>query len=533
MPKSKHIRTCLAVCCVLGLALALAGCAPKKKEVDPFFETWKAMAEQSQGHTPQEVQRQEIEPEAEITPVEPERELPGMMVGSLDMRNANIVAVLRALGKIAGQSIMVSPKVEGLINVTVEQVPWDQIFKSILKTHGLTYEWEGDIIRVMTVSDMEEALHLDELRNRQALLTATIKIRYADAAKLQENLTSILTQDSEGKARGSVEVLEHTNSLVINAVRADLKKIREIIDASDKPTKQIRIKAFIVETSGDTARNLGVMWGGGYRRSGISGSRENLWVVPGGVNPTGDPLSGGAYTPLLGGGTLGLSNQGYFSNMAPDFGDSNRGGALALMLGRLGGNILEVQLAALQEDSKLNILSSPSITTLDNQTAVTENGEEVPYITIDEAGNTQVEWKEAVMRLEITPHLIDGENLKMNILVNKDEVDFTRAVSGNPLIIKKKTETTLVSRNGETIVISGLTRKRLSKDDAGIPGLQDVPGVGNLFKTTSRGEEMEEVLIFITPTVLDEWKPGEAQRPLEDIERDVKERQKEQSEDKG
>lgn len=533
MPKSDVFRARLAACLIVLLALALTGCSAKKDKPDPFFEKWKAMAEQSLGHTPTPAPVVMEETEDEAAPEVPERALPTVVVGSLDMRNANIVAVLRALGKIGGQSIMVSPKVEGLINVSVRELPWDQIFKSILKTHGLAYEWEGDIVRVMTSEDMEEALHMDELRNRQPLVTASVKIRYADAAKLRENLVGMLAKDAEGNPRGSVELLEHTNALVINAVAQDLKKMREIIETTDRPSKQIRIKAFIVETTGETARNLGVMWGGGYRRSGVGGSRENLWVTPGGVNPTGDPMTGGTYTPLLGGGNSGLSNQGFASNMYPDFGETNLGGSLALMFGSLGGNILEVQLAALQQDNKLHILSSPSITTLDNQAAVTENGEEVPYITYDEAGNAEVEWKEALMRLEITPHLIDAENLKMNILVNKDEVDFTRAVSGNPLIIKKRTETTLISRDGETIVISGLTRKRLTKDDYGIPGLQDVPGLGNLFKATNHSDTMEEVLIFITPTVLGEWRPGERQRTLEEIEQSIEEKQREQSEERG
>jgi type IV pilus assembly protein PilQ len=154
----------------LALALALGGCSNKTKpQDDPFFEKWRAMAEQSQGHTPTQQPLDVTEEQAaQTSEARPERDLPDMVVGSLDMRNANIVAVLRALGRIAGQSIMVSPKVEGLINVSVKDVPWSQVFRGIVRTHGLTYEWEGDILRVMTLADMEESVRLDELRNRQA-----------------------------------------------------------------------------------------------------------------------------------------------------------------------------------------------------------------------------------------------------------------------------------------------------------------------------------------------------------------------------
>ncbi len=531
--------SCRVLAPVLVLALALGGCAGKTSpQADPFFEKWQAMAKQSPGHTPTRQPLELEEERAQAAEAQAERDLPAMTVGSLDMRNANIVAVLRALGRIAGQSIMVSPKVEGLINVSVRDVPWSQVFRGIVRTHGLTYEWEGDILRVMTVADVEEAVRLDELRNRQALSSATVRIRYADAAKLRETLEKLLTTDSEGKPRGSVELVEHTNALVINAVPDDLRKMSQLIEATDNPSKQIRIKAFIVETTGETARNLGVMWGGAYKRASVGGNGDSLWLGPGGSGGTGDPISGAkgtnfGYTPTLNGGSAGLSNQGAFSNMLPDLGESGRGGSLALMFGTLGGNILEAQLAALQEDNKLNILSSPSITTLDNQTAVTENGEEVPFITLDEAGNAEVEWKEALMRLEITPHLIDAEHMRLNILVNKDEVDFTRSVQGNPLIIKKKTETALISRDGETIVISGLTRKRLSAEDAGIPGLQDVPGLGHLFKSTSKSNTLEEVLIFITPTVLGEWEPGFRQKTIEEIEQDLEKKREEEQAGEG
>ncbi|MBU1711626.1 MAG: type II and III secretion system protein, partial [Proteobacteria bacterium] len=131
-----------------------------------------------------------------------------------------------------------------------------------------------------------------------------------------------------------------------------------------------------------------------------------------------------------------------------------------------------------------------------------ENGERVPYVSIDKDGNQEVKFEDAVLRLEITPHVIDGLNLSMKILVNKDEVDTSRTVQGNPFIIKKQTETALIVRDGETIVISGLTKQRVSGGNSGIPWLKEIPALGWLFKGDSKGESMEEVLIFITPRIL-------------------------------
>jgi type IV pilus assembly protein PilQ len=234
---------------------------------------------------------------------------------------------------------------------------------------------------------------------------------------------------------------------------------------------------------------------------------HDLWLTPGGTagSTTVNPIAGG-YTPVL--GSTGISGQGFGVNFpVAQSAISAAGGvaSLGLMFGTLGGNILDLQLNALQSENKLNILSSPSITTLDNQKAFTENGARVPYSTLDTSvtpPTRTVKFEDAMLRLEITPHVIDGKNLMMKILVKKDEVDMTRNVEGNPFIIKKQTETSLIVQDGETIVISGLTKQQGSNSDSGIPGLKDIPALGWLFKGESKSESMEEVLIFITPKIL-------------------------------
>jgi len=258
-----------------------------------------------------------------------------------------------------------------------------------------------------------------------------------------------------------------------------------------------------VEATKDTARNLGVLWGGMYK-TGVDSS--NLWITPGGTTASGsapvDP-TGGKFTSSY--GSPGLSGQGFVFN-APSQAAVTGAGTLGLMFGTIGGSILEMQLNALQKEGKLNILSSPSITTLDNQIAFTENGEKVPYVT-EEVGSTgtitrSVKFEDVVLRLQIKPHVIDRKNLKMEIEVKKDEVDSSRNVGGNPYIIKKKTSTNLIVKDGETIVISGLTKQKQQDAEVGIPWLKDIPVLGWLFKSVGKSETMEEVLIFITPNIL-------------------------------
>jgi type IV pilus assembly protein PilQ len=542
---------------VLLSALLIFGCAANETvKKDSPFEKWATMAETSTGQSPaprdrstsiaQGLLKETGEAGEELKAI-PIRELP-MQPISLKMRQADVKAILRSLARVVDKNILVKNEIKGEMTVDFNNIPWNQAFNSILRTQGLTYLWEGDIIRVITLDDLEQDLKRKEqdlkrttqeqgVRQVAALLTVVVPIDYAKPKDLKDNLESFLTRTKEDKPRGSVRVDEYSNSLIISAIKEDILKMMSIIEKIDKPTPQIQIKANIVETTKETARQLGIQWGGMYaRRIGT----ENLYVNPGGssgsATPPGSALAGTytpTYPPAIGttgtgtGGTgtggSGISGQGFGVNF-PIAGAAlaAAGGAasLGLMIGNIGGNILDVQLQALQKDSKLNILSSPSITTRDNQMAFTENGERIPYITNQSSGGTITQttmFEDVVLRLEITPHVVGDQTLSMKILIKKDEVDPVRNVQGNPYIIKKKTETNLMVRDGETIVISGLTKQRTSGGDTGVPGLKDIPILGWLFKSDDRSQMMEEVLIFITPKILPAAiaavKPAEGKQP--------------------
>lgn len=542
--KSNAILLCLC------LILAVTACKkqPEPETRDEFFEKWRIMAEQSQGHSPTHKPQKLVvedtsveEPEVFAPEDKDEKLLPKDRV-SLKFHEADLVAVLLSLARAADLSIMVSPGIrtggaDGAvketikINVNIVNVPWDQAFKGLLRTYGLTWSWEGDILRVKTLSDMERDLKIQkavqtelsqsqETKQVEPLVTSILKMRYAKAEKLQENFAQFLTRDKDGKGRGSVVVDTETNSLIVQAIRTDVERMIRLANRLDRPRRQIKLKAYIVETNSDTARALGVQWGG-LLAEGV-GNGETLYGIPGGSEGTTDDDGNVTYTPKLG---SGVSGQGFGLNF-PGLGvpseTTGAGAALGLMYGTIGGSILEVQLSALQEANKLKILSSPSITTLDNEVAYTENGESVPYETTDENGQREVEFKDAVLRLEIQPQIIDDEYLRMKILIKKDEVDFTRQVQGNPLIIKKQTETTLITKDRETVVISGLTKSTGRENKYGLPYAKDTPILGWFFRGEGKSHDKEEVLIFITPTVLTEWQPGEVQRTMQDIEETVR-----------
>jgi len=515
--KHKLKEKCCLIITVIFVVI-ISGCAGDKMvKKDPFFEKWETMAETSRGHSPASELRT-IEPSgaeskgetgsAMERDVSPDEKLFPVTKITMNMRQAPLNTFLQAMAKIAGLNILIKNDVKGEVTFDFKDVPWDQVFLSILRNQGLDYVWEGGIIRVMTAEDVERDLKRKTqqvgISQVEPLMSEMVDIRYAEPKVLKESLQDLLTKDKDGKPRGSIRVDEHNNALIIQAIKYDIIKMMPIIEKIDRPRPQILIKANIVETTQDTARNLGIQWGGMYNSA--VGKRD-LWVAPGGATTATTPSdpSSGNYTPAY--GSAGLSKQGFGVNF-PATMSAAASGTLGLMFGTLGGNILEMQLSALQSEGKLNILSSPSITTLDNQPASTKNGAKVPYVT-EEAGTggvitKSVKFEDVVLLLEIKPHVIDDKNIKMTILVRKDEVDESDAhkVQGNPRIINKETKTSLIVRNGETIVISGLTKQKRTDTGSGIPLFKDIPVLGWLFKGEGKSESMEEVLIFITPTIL-------------------------------
>jgi len=486
------------------IAVMTGGCTQKKAvKKDTFFDKWKIMAESSRGYAPppkkqaikpsetdeQTVSVSEVRSADVKSMAQPEKQLPTTPV-SMKMHDIDVTVLLRALAKAADQNIMINERVKGKANINISKAPWDQVFKGLLRTHGLTYSWEGDIIRIMTTEDMEQDLKRETqkmgFRLVAPLTTRVLKVNYTEATKLKANLEKFLALNTEGKPIGSIMVDEHTNSLIIQAIQTDIDVMVPIIEELDRPTHQILIEAHIVEATKDTARELGIQWGGL--------SHNGFWITPG-ANSSG-----------VSGNTLdaGISpTSGWASNFPAESVTDTLGMTIGFAFENIGSSIITAQLSALQQEGKVNILSSPSITTLDNQKAIIESGKEVPYQTVED-GDVKIEYKKAVLSLEVTPHVIDGRTLKLKISTKKDELDFANAVSGQPAISTKKAETNVLLFDGQTTVIGGLSKESTSKSEAGVPGLKDIPILGWLFKNDSDTGAMEDLLIFITPHILKE-----------------------------
>jgi type IV pilus assembly protein PilQ len=476
----------------------------------------------------------------------PEPELPVKRV-SLVMRDTEVRDILLALARSADINLLISPEITGTTSVELRDVPWDEAFTGLLANLGLHHKWMGSVLRVMTAEALQKELEIEKLekerymlrherRQVEELLLQTIPVHYADATKLQPILEDLLTAldereglpDTRGRnrRRGSVAVDETNNALVINALRDDILKMIEVVTVLDQPKDQVLIEATIVVANRQTARELGFQWGGVYRGGGsyiYPGAYSNS-VLGNGAGTAIDPTSGNfsnfpssTFTDTTGstGNTGTTDGTGTTAN-------STVVGATGLSLGyayqNLGHYILSAQLTALESAGKAQIIATPSITALDNEQATLKSGFEIPYQSYSETEGNEVEFKEALLELSITPHVIDGHMVKLRVVVSNDEPDYSRVDTGvteEPAISRRMAETSLLLFDGETTVIGGLSRTYGNDSVNGVPVLKDIPWIGHLFRSKAREKREEDMLIFITPHILGEKVPPapETQEP--------------------
>jgi type IV pilus assembly protein PilQ len=491
-----------------------------------------------------EIQSGSVPPVSESAAV-PVRALPDMPV-SMKMHEVPVSVLLRTLARAADINMMINESVTGNANINISNVPWNQAFEGLLDTYGLAYKWSGDVLRIITVEDLNREIALMEATQKferskkehtiamlniqqkqeelDPLVTEIIKVDYANLEMLRANLENYLlagkkdfelTQAESGGAtapptgktelRGSILMDPGSSTLIIQATRSDLEKIKPIIWRLDQPTQQILIETHIVEANSDTAKELGIQWGGlglnssGDRNNWIGGPvgtfDKSLFVTSEDATedmPAGTPI---VYQPSIG---TGIN----FPSSGDALTDPNwMGMTLGLMTQKIGSHLLYAQLTALEKEGKLEIRSRPSITTMDHRKAIIESGQEVPFQTVVD-NEVNIEFKKAVIKLEVTPHVIDDNSIRLEIITSKDELDFTRTVLGNPVIITKNAQTEVYLLDGQTTVIGGLKKDKILQSQAGIPFLKDIPGLGRLFRNDAGSQEYEELLIFLTPNIL-------------------------------
>ncbi len=399
---------------------------------------------------------------------------------TMSLRDADIKDVLRSFAQISGLNVVVQPGVSGTVTVELTNVPWDQALEQILKINGLDYQLEGNIMRVAPISKLrEEAEEQQRLREAQALsipLTTIMKrVSYADARDMARILSGRGGGSSIMSQRGSVVVDARTNTLIIKELPSFLDSVIAVIENLDTPEPQVTIEARIIETTKRFSRSLGIAWG-------FSGVADPAHGNTTGLEFPAQGTVDGAVSLLTGGANAFL--------------DISLGNVLNTFT-------LDAVLQAAESDGLINVLSAPSITTLNNQQASIQSGLQIPIQTV--ANNTvSVQFVNATLRLDVTPHVTAEGTVIMDINIQKREPQLAFAVVGatNAPIATKDARTRVIVRDGGTTVIAGLYEVSTDVGEDRVPGLANIPILKHLFRNKRRSDENEELLIFITPRVV-------------------------------
>jgi type IV pilus assembly protein PilQ len=393
---------------------------------------------------------------------------------ALDFYETDIKNVFRIIREISGKNFAIDKDVTGTVTLTLEKpVPWDQVLDLVLKMNRLGMVYEGDIIRIATISTLtaEEKAKQDQIAAEQKsrevvkalepLVTEYIAVNYSDAGgEVLPLIQKVLT-----KNRGSVSVDQRNNQLIVTDTAAKIGQIKEIVSRIDTVTPQVIIEAKVVEVSDEFTLELGIDW-------------QMAW------GPTGSIL-GGAF-----GGDVAMNFPSASSS------------TVGFNFTKLGGTplTLEATLNAVEANKQGRIITAPKIVTLDNKKAKIKQGVEWPYLERDSSGNATVKFKNIDLLLEVTPTVTPDDRILMKIFITKNDIGVITL--GVPSLNTNEAQTELLVNDGDTIVIGGIIKKNEQESVTGWPGVKNIPLVGWLFKTATESQTNQELLIFITPRIV-------------------------------
>jgi len=429
---------------------------------------------------------------------------------TLNFQDIETRAVLQLLAETSGRNIVVSDTVQGNVTLRLRNVPWDQALDIVMTTKGLDMRENGNVIIVAPAEEIA-ARETADLEARQAitelepLYSEFLQVNYAKAA----DLASLIGGGSGSgtnkllSERGSVAIDERTNTLLVQDTADRLQDIRRLVRTLDIPIRQVLIESRIVVVNDDFSRDLGV-------RFGVTGVRENSG--DGLISVTG---SGEGSDVIVGSALDNLANTGSpFPVTAPGIADrynvnvpiENPAGRLALAV--LDSDyIVDLELTALQAEGRGEIVSTPRVITANQKEARIEQGVEIAYQESASSGATTTQFKKAVLALTVTPQITPDNNIIMDLLVSKDNVgELTPSATGGlvPSIDTRSVETQVLVRDGQTVVLGGIYETERRETVNKVPFLGDIPGVGALFRSKSNTSNKAELLIFVTPRILDE-----------------------------
>ena len=435
---------------------------------------------------------------------------------SLNFQNVEVRAVLQVIADFTGLNIITSDTVGGNLTLRLKDVPWDQALDIILQAKGLSKRKNGNVVLIAPTDELaaKEKLALEAqaaVSDLEPVRTESFALSYAKA----EDIRKLLSEKDQRilSKRGSATIDERTNTVFVQDSGGRLEEVRRLITQLDVPVRQVLIEARIVIADDKWGRQLGARFG---TQSAFNTNNYNFGVSGTGtdtVNPlANNPVSRGASSLTYNQGTPNL-----IFNTPPQIGTIPLGaqpeqlnvnlpvvgaaGQIALSILNLGsGNLVNIELSALEADNRGKVVSSPRVITADKKKAVISQGTEIPYLTAAASGATTVAFKPAVLELAVTPRITPDDRIIMDLEVKKDSVG--QIFSNIPSIDTKKVNTQVLVDNGDTIVLGGIFEQTTRTTVDKVPFLGDLPWVGVLFSRTVRQDDKTELLIFVTPKIV-------------------------------
>jgi type IV pilus assembly protein PilQ len=400
---------------------------------------------------------------------------------SMDFQNANIKNLFRIISEVSEFSLVLSPDVRGVISIRLVDVPWNKAFELILENNALGRVCEGNIIRVVPNATLLAA------QVAEPLVTEMIRINYAILADMIRNLGGLKS------ARGRITADTRTNTLIITDIPEKVDEMISVVKTLDVKTPQVMIESKLVEVTRNFDQELGIQWGVFTERTDFGKTNGFPAIIKTG---------GDRATRLQ--DDASIAANGLDPGFAVDLGiPGNPAGQFGVLLSTLNGDhALDIQLEALESQGKSRTIATPKITTLDNIEAKIQSGSRFPVQTSSPNTGTQVEFVDANLELKVTPHITADENIYMKISATQNTADFATAVNNVPTITTKEAFTEVLVSNGATTVLGGLYQKTDSENRSSVPFFADIPFIGYLFRNRTESDEISELLIFVTPTIV-------------------------------
>jgi type IV pilus assembly protein PilQ len=404
---------------------------------------------------------------------------------SVEFQDISIREALRVLARYTEFNLVTTDTVSGNITVSLKDVPFDHALEVLLQSKGLGKKITDNIIYIAPVDELlkieeEKLTARNKIDNLAALKSKFFQIKYAKASEIEKVVEALITE------RGKIIIDSRTNNLIVKDIESNLLTIESTISKLDIPIRQVLIEARIVIARKQTSQELGVKWGGAsFDGKNYIGSNFDTAI---------EHFTADEFIPA---GKTAISNV-----PAVDLGVSNAAGSLAFGIATDTG-LLDMELSALESNGDAEVIARPKLLTADKKTAIIKSGSQIPYQQSSGggAGATTIAFKDAVMLLEVTPQITPDDRIIMDLKIHQDSVG--ELTIGGPSIDTTQIETQVLVNNGETIVLGGIFQSEILDDVTKIPLLGDLPAIGKLFRNTIKKEKKTELLIFITPKLIE------------------------------